>query len=188
MRDGDGLTRPALDDDGSAALGGRTHREVVETPKITRIFATVYVERPGQKAIIIGAGGSILKKIGSAARVEAEELLGRKIYLELFIEVKENWRQYSLEPLHPEYPQLFELWAPKAGVPPYIGLSGKKSESIVGRHQKPVAHLGAGHCSVVVGLVVEIPVRSGVDNVAGFAHRAPVFFRRSSRRRCFSSQ
>jgi GTP-binding protein Era len=64
-----------------------------ETPTLTRIFATVYVERPGQKAIVIGAGGSTLKKIGSSARIEAEELLDRKIYLELFIKVKENWRQ-----------------------------------------------------------------------------------------------
>jgi GTPase len=64
-----------------------------DTPKITRIFAAVFVERPGQKAIIIGAGGSMLKKIGTSARIEAEELLDRKIYLELFIKVKENWRQ-----------------------------------------------------------------------------------------------
>ncbi len=64
-----------------------------ETPKITRIHATVYVERPGQKAIIIGAGGAMLKKIGTAARKEAEELLDRKIYLELFVKIRENWRE-----------------------------------------------------------------------------------------------
>jgi GTP-binding protein Era len=64
-----------------------------ETPKLLRIFATVYVERPGQKAIIIGAGGSLLKKAGTAARVEAEALLGRKIHLELFVKVRERWRE-----------------------------------------------------------------------------------------------
>jgi GTP-binding protein Era len=64
-----------------------------DTPKLIRIFATVYVERPGQKAIIIGAGGSMLKKIGTAARIDAEQVLDRKIYLELFIKVKENWRE-----------------------------------------------------------------------------------------------
>ena len=64
-----------------------------ETPNVTRIFATVYVERAGQKAIIIGRGGSGLKKIGTAARIEAEQSLDRKIYLELFVKVRENWRE-----------------------------------------------------------------------------------------------
>lgn len=64
-----------------------------ETPKITRIHATVYVERSGQKAIIIGSGGSMLKKIGTAARTEAETLLERKIYMEIFVKVRDNWRE-----------------------------------------------------------------------------------------------
>lgn len=64
-----------------------------ETPKLIRIYATIYVERDGQKAIIIGAGGAMLKQIGTAARTEAERLLGRKIYLELFVKVKPNWRE-----------------------------------------------------------------------------------------------
>ncbi len=64
-----------------------------ETPKITRIFAAVYVERAGQKAIIIGAGGSVMKRIGTEARLEAEQLLDRKIYLEIFVKVRENWRE-----------------------------------------------------------------------------------------------
>ncbi len=64
-----------------------------ETPNLIRIYATIYVERAGQKAIIIGAGGSMLKKIGTAARVEGEQLLGRKLYLELFVKVRENWRE-----------------------------------------------------------------------------------------------
>ncbi len=64
-----------------------------ETPRLTRIYATIYVEREGQKAIVIGAGGARLKQIGTAARTEAERLLGRKIYLELFVKVKPNWRE-----------------------------------------------------------------------------------------------
>jgi GTPase len=64
-----------------------------ETPKLTRIAATIYVERAGQKGIIIGARGAMLKKIGTAARIEAESLLGRKVYLELFVKVRSNWRE-----------------------------------------------------------------------------------------------
>ena len=64
-----------------------------DTPKILRISATVYVERPGQKAIIIGARGAMLKKIGTAAREEIESLLGRKVFLELFVKVVPNWRE-----------------------------------------------------------------------------------------------
>ena len=51
-----------------------------ETPKITRILATIYVERDGQKRIVIGAGGSVLKKIGTSARIEAEKLLDTKVF------------------------------------------------------------------------------------------------------------
>ncbi len=55
-----------------------------ETPaSVTRISATIYVERPGQKAIVIGAGGATLKKIGTLARQEIETMLARKVFLEL---------------------------------------------------------------------------------------------------------
>ncbi|MDX1981301.1 MAG: GTPase Era [Bryobacteraceae bacterium] len=60
---------------------------------LTRILATVHVERAGQKKIIIGEGGSMLKRIGTEARQEIESLLDRKIYLELFVKVSENWRE-----------------------------------------------------------------------------------------------
>lgn len=63
-----------------------------ETPKLISIHATVYVERGGQKAIIIGAGGAMLKKIGTQARYEMERLFGRHIYLDLHIKVQPRWR------------------------------------------------------------------------------------------------
>ncbi len=64
-----------------------------EKPRLTRIAATIYVERPGQKAIVIGAKGSTLKKIGSLARHEMETMFDRKIFLELFVKVQKNWRE-----------------------------------------------------------------------------------------------
>lgn len=64
-----------------------------DTPKLLRIIATVYVERQGQKAILIGAKGAMLKKVGSAARQQMEPLFGRKVFLELFVKVQPNWRE-----------------------------------------------------------------------------------------------
>lgn len=56
-----------------------------------KIDQTIYVEREGQKAIIIGKNGSMLKKIGAAARYELTQLLGQKVHLFLFVKVRENW-------------------------------------------------------------------------------------------------
>lgn len=64
-----------------------------ETPNLLRIAATIYVEKEGQKAIVIGAGGQMLKKAGTAARQEMEALFGRKIFLELFVKVRPRWRE-----------------------------------------------------------------------------------------------
>jgi GTP-binding protein Era len=63
------------------------------SPELLKIFATIYVEREGQKRIIIGSKGSMLKKIGSQARKEMEALLGHKIYLNLFVKVQPRWRE-----------------------------------------------------------------------------------------------
>jgi GTP-binding protein Era len=65
----------------------------VDTPKVLKIAATIYVEKAGQKAIVIGAGGAALKKIGTLARFEMEKAFERKIYLQTFVKVKPNWRQ-----------------------------------------------------------------------------------------------
>lgn len=64
-----------------------------EGEKLTRIAATIYVERPGQKAIIIGKQGATLKKIGTAARLQIERLLNTRVFLELFVKVQPNWRE-----------------------------------------------------------------------------------------------
>jgi len=64
-----------------------------ETPRLTRITATIFVERPGQKAILIGAGGAAMKKIGTLARQDMERMFSRKIFLELFVKVRKDWRE-----------------------------------------------------------------------------------------------
>ena len=66
-----------------------------ETPRLVKIAATIYVERPGQKTILIGNKGQMLKKIGTAAREELEPRLEKKVFLSLFIKVRPNWRQDS---------------------------------------------------------------------------------------------
>ncbi len=57
------------------------------------IRADIYVERKSQKGILIGKGGQMIKKIGSMARKELEFLTGRKVFLDLFVKVKEKWRE-----------------------------------------------------------------------------------------------
>jgi GTP-binding protein Era len=64
-----------------------------DTPSLLRISATIYVERPGQKAILIGAGGASLKTIGTKARHEIEARVGKKVFLQTFVKVRPNWRQ-----------------------------------------------------------------------------------------------
>ncbi|HOO62887.1 MAG TPA: GTPase Era [Synergistaceae bacterium] len=61
------------------------------------IRATVYVERPGQKAILIGDKGGFIKDVGVQARKELEKLLGYPVYLELWVKVRKNWRKSPVE-------------------------------------------------------------------------------------------
>jgi GTP-binding protein Era len=63
-----------------------------ETERLIRIRLTIYVEREGQKGIIIGKRGATLKAIGTEARLELETILGIKIFLELFVKVQPDWR------------------------------------------------------------------------------------------------
>ena len=64
-----------------------------DNPKMTTIYATIHLERDGQKAIVIGTGGAMLKQIGTQARQEMERLFGLKIYLDLHVRVQPNWRE-----------------------------------------------------------------------------------------------
>ncbi len=66
--------------------------EYKEEPTIDRIAATIYVARESQKAIIIGRRGEMLKKVGTAARVDLEKFLDKKVFLQLFVKVNDNWR------------------------------------------------------------------------------------------------
>jgi len=63
-----------------------------EGVRLTRIAAAIFCERESQKGILIGQRGSMLKKIGTAARLEIERMLGTKVFLELFVKVRANWR------------------------------------------------------------------------------------------------
>ena len=67
--------------------------EFEEKKSIVKIFATIIVSSPNHKSIVIGAGGEMLKKIGSAARRDIEKITGKKVLLELFVRVEKNWIQ-----------------------------------------------------------------------------------------------
>ena len=71
--------------------------EYREEPTIDRISAIIYVARDSQKGIIIGRKGEMLKKVGTAARVELEKFIGKKVFLQLHVKVDENWRNSSRE-------------------------------------------------------------------------------------------
>jgi GTP-binding protein Era len=63
-----------------------------EGKKLTRVAAVIFCERDGQKAILVGRGGQMLKKIGTAARLEIETLVHKRVFLALFVKVKARWR------------------------------------------------------------------------------------------------
>ena len=63
-----------------------------EKPNITNIYATIYCEKASHKGIIIGKNGEMLKKIGTLSRGDIEKMLDKKVYLELWVKVKTDWR------------------------------------------------------------------------------------------------
>ena len=75
---------------GTAVSVERMHTE--EGRHVLEVEATIYCEKESHSGIIIGKGGSMLKKIGTAARKDIEHLLGCHIGLHLWVKVKENWR------------------------------------------------------------------------------------------------
>ena len=70
-----------------------TVEQFEEGVKLTRIAAAIFCERESQKGILIGRQGQMLKKVGTAARLEIERMLGTKVFLELFVKVRANWRE-----------------------------------------------------------------------------------------------
>jgi len=71
--------------------------EFFEEQNIIRIRATIYVERSSQKGILIGEGGKALKRVGTQAREEMEKFFNKKIFLETFVKVAENWRKDKIK-------------------------------------------------------------------------------------------
>lgn len=63
-----------------------------EGARLTRIAATIYCEREGQKGILVGKGGQMLKKIGTSARLQIERMVGTKVFLELYVKAEPGWR------------------------------------------------------------------------------------------------
>ncbi|MBD5258256.1 MAG: GTPase Era [Barnesiella sp.] len=63
-----------------------------ESETAIHIMAVIYVERDSQKGILIGKGGSMLKRVGTDARKDIEKFFGKRVYLELFVKVEANWR------------------------------------------------------------------------------------------------
>jgi len=70
-----------------------TVEQFEEGTNLTRIAAAIFCERESQKGILIGRQGQMLKKVGTAARLEIERMLGTKVFLELFVKVRANWRE-----------------------------------------------------------------------------------------------
>src|SRR5207253_2220101 len=69
-----------------------TERFDETNPQVPKIFCAIYVERSSQKKIIIGKGGVRIRDVGIKARRDIEKLLGKQVYLQLFVKVVEDWR------------------------------------------------------------------------------------------------
>ncbi|RLE30079.1 GTPase Era, partial [Candidatus Acetothermia bacterium] len=80
----------------SAAVVVDDIREREDKP-LLEIYATIYVAKDSQKAIVIGKGGQKLKEIGRLARLELEALLGKKVYLSLHVKVRPHWTEDEAE-------------------------------------------------------------------------------------------
>ncbi len=72
-------------------------REYKEKETLVKIVADIIVQRETQKAILIGDKGSMIKKLGTAARIDIEKFIGQKVFLELFIKVKPKWRENEMQ-------------------------------------------------------------------------------------------
>jgi GTPase len=86
-----------------------------EAKDLIKIRATIYAEREGQKGILIGKGGEMIKKIGTLARKEIEPILGTRVFLELFVKVQPNWRQNAVLVRQLDWHRQLELLAETQG-------------------------------------------------------------------------
>jgi GTP-binding protein Era len=75
----------------STAITIDEYKDATEQNPVTMIKAAIIIEKESQKGMIIGKGGARIKEIGKGARIKIEEILGSKVYLELFVRVEENW-------------------------------------------------------------------------------------------------
>ena len=66
--------------------------EPAEPGGLTRIYASILVDQPSQKPIVVGKGGSMIKQIGTEARRDLEQMLDGRVYLELHVKVRTDWR------------------------------------------------------------------------------------------------
>ena len=71
-------------------------QEFKEKKTLVKIRADIIVQRETQKGILLGEGGKMIKKLGTEARKDIEEFLGRKVFLELFVKVRPQWRDSEL--------------------------------------------------------------------------------------------
>ncbi len=71
-------------------------QEFKEKTTLVKISADIIVQRETQKGIILGEGGSMIKQLGTLARKDIEEFLGRKVFLELFVKVRPKWRDNEI--------------------------------------------------------------------------------------------
>lgn len=84
----------SFNDEVPHAIGVKVEElEYQKKSDLTRIYATIFVERDSQKGIIIGKKGAAIKKIGTEARTDLEHLLGTRVFLDLTVKVKKNWRR-----------------------------------------------------------------------------------------------
>ena len=88
----EGMAFDKKDDEEVEEIIERPRREGDDRPPMLDIHVNVYVERDSQKAIIIGRKGSRLKQIGTQARAHIEELLGRRVYLDLHVRTAKDWQ------------------------------------------------------------------------------------------------
>ncbi len=79
------------------AVAVRVEEFKERSPTLTYISANIFVERGTQKGIVLGEGGRMIKRIGASARREIEQLLGTKVYLELWVKIKKKWRKDEAE-------------------------------------------------------------------------------------------